>query len=100
MLLFLAGTGLGLVPAKTLASTRAVFTLAGLLTIVLLWRSAPNPKRILLPSCGIILASLIAESLWQATQHTVRACICRVVATMLRVRGLASVGYRSLGGVS
>ena len=61
--IFLISTGLGLLLGESRPLTLLVFAIVGLAAIARLWRAAPNPKRILLPSSGIILASLIAQSL-------------------------------------
>lgn len=54
-------TGLGLLLSDARPLTSSVFAVSGLAAIILLWRSIPNPKRILLPSTGIILASLMVS---------------------------------------
>lgn len=61
--LFVFSTGIGLVTGEPRPATATVFALTGLAAIVFLWRSPPNPKRILLPATGIILASLIADAM-------------------------------------
>ncbi|MGB5261794.1 MAG: prenyltransferase [Gammaproteobacteria bacterium] len=61
--LFVVSTGIGLGLGEPRPATAAVFTVTGLAAIVYLWRSYPNPRRILLPSAGIIIASLIASTM-------------------------------------
>ena len=61
--IFLISTGLGLLVGETRPLTLLVFALSGLATVVFLWRSQPNPPRILLPSTGIILASLMVNGM-------------------------------------
>ncbi|MGB5443553.1 MAG: prenyltransferase [Gammaproteobacteria bacterium] len=56
---FLVSTGIGIGLGETRLLTLAVFAVTGLAAIVFLWRSQPNPGRILLPSTGVIVASLI-----------------------------------------
>jgi 1,4-dihydroxy-2-naphthoate octaprenyltransferase len=62
-MVFIVSTGIGLGLGEPRPATAAVFALIGLAAIVYLWRSHPNPRRILLPSAGIILASLIVNAL-------------------------------------
>lgn len=62
-ILFIASIGTGLVLGEPRPITGTVFAVTGLAAIVFLWRSPPNPRRILLPSTGIIVASLIANAM-------------------------------------
>jgi 1,4-dihydroxy-2-naphthoate octaprenyltransferase len=61
--LFLVSTGIGIGLSDNSSVTSLVFAVTGLAAIVFLWRSRPNPKRILLPSTGVIIASLIASAM-------------------------------------
>ena len=59
--LFLVSTGVGIGLGENTAVTVTVFATTGLASIVFLWRSQPNPRHILLPSTGVIVASLLAS---------------------------------------
>lgn len=59
--LFLVSTGIGISLGDPRAATKTVFAVIGLAAIVLLWRAQPNPRRILLPSTAVIVASIIVN---------------------------------------
>ena len=59
--LFLVSTGIGISLGDPRAATKTVFAVIGLAAIVLLWRAQPNPRRILLPSTAVIVASLVVN---------------------------------------
>jgi 1,4-dihydroxy-2-naphthoate octaprenyltransferase len=61
--LFLVSIGTGIGTGETRSATKVVFAVIGLAAIVFLWRSPPNPKRILLPSTGVIVACLIVNAM-------------------------------------
>ncbi len=59
--LFLVSTGVGIGFGENTALTVTVFAMTGLASVVFFWRSQPNPGHILLPSAGVIVASLLAS---------------------------------------
>ena len=59
--LFLVSTGIGISLGDPRSVTKTVFAVIGLAAIVLLWRAQPNPRRILLPSTAVIVASLVVN---------------------------------------
>lgn len=59
--LFLVSTGVGIGFGENTALTVTVFAMTSLASVVFFWRSQPNPGHILLPSTGVILASLLAS---------------------------------------
>jgi 1,4-dihydroxy-2-naphthoate octaprenyltransferase len=61
--LFLVSAAMGIGLGDTRVVTIAVFAFTGLVAIVYLCRVRPNPRRILLPSTGVIIAGLIASAL-------------------------------------
>jgi len=61
--LFLVSTGIGISLGDPRAVTKTVFAVIGLAAIVLLWRAQPNPRRILLPSTTVIVASLVVNAM-------------------------------------
>ena len=61
--LFLVSTGTGISLGDPRSATTIVFATIGLVAIVLLWRAQPNPRRILLPSTAVIVASLVVNAM-------------------------------------
>ena len=59
--LFLVSTGIGISLGDPRSATKTVFAVIGLAAIVILWRAQPNPRRILLPSTAVIVASIIVN---------------------------------------
>lgn len=59
--LFLVSTGMGIGFGEPRPLTQAVFALIGVAALVFLWRSQPNPRRILIPSTAVIVASLVVN---------------------------------------
>ena len=61
--LFLVSLATGIALNKPAAVTGVIYSITALSAMVFIWRNQPNPKRILLPSTGIIVASLLASKL-------------------------------------
>ena len=63
VVLFIVSLGAGIAVNKPAPATVILFPVIALAVMVFLWRTRPNPRRILLPSTGIIIAGLLASQL-------------------------------------
>jgi 1,4-dihydroxy-2-naphthoate octaprenyltransferase len=61
--LFLVSAGIGIGLGEPRPVTGAVYAVTALAAIVFVSRVRPNPRRILLPSTGVIIASLVADAM-------------------------------------